>query len=86
MTSSTSTTVLTAEDRLDMGAVLACFAAGIDENDPSILGPVFTTDATTTPTTESVKNHGQYVKALGSGKVAAQACAGMPVNSTQGVK
>jgi hypothetical protein len=46
MTSSTSTTVLTAEDRLDIEAVLACFAAGIDENDPTILGPVFTTDAT----------------------------------------
>jgi len=64
-------------------------------NQPSVItwdlefkvsAPVFTTDATTTPTTESVKNHGQYVKALGSGKVAAQACAGMPVNSTQGVK
>jgi hypothetical protein len=46
--------------------------------------PVFTTATTTTPGTESVKNHGQYVKALGGGKVAAQACAGMPVNSTQG--
>ena len=46
--------------------------------------PVFTTDMTTTPGTESVKNHGQYVKALGGGKVAAQACAGMPLDSTQG--
>ena len=36
------------------------------------------------PGTESVKNHGQYVKAQGGGKIAAQACAGMPVNSTQG--
>ena len=34
--------------------------------------------------TESVKNHGQYVKAQGGGKVAAQECAGMPVNSAQG--
>jgi hypothetical protein len=39
-----------------------------------------------TPGTESVKNHGQYVKAQGGGKVAAQACAGMPLNSTQGKK
>ena len=46
--------------------------------------PVFTTATTTTPGTESVKNHGQYVKALGGGKVPAQACAGMPVVSTQG--
>ena len=46
--------------------------------------PVVITDTTTTPGTESVKNHGQYVKAQGGGKVAAQACAGMPLNSTQG--
>ena len=46
--------------------------------------PVITTDTTSTPGTESVKNHGQYVKAQGGGKVAAQACAGMPLNSTQG--
>ena len=39
---------------------------------------------TTTPGTESVKNHGQFVKAQGGGKTAAQACAGMPLNSTQG--
>ena len=45
--------------------------------------PDITIDTTTTPSTESVKNHGQYVKALG-GKTAAQACAGMPINSTQG--
>ena|SRR5215211_1140474 len=48
--------------------------------------PDITSATTTTPGTESVKNHGQYVKALGGGRVAAQACAGMPVNSTQGVK
>jgi hypothetical protein len=46
--------------------------------------PVVTTATTTTPGTESVKNHGQYVKAQGGGKVPAQACAGMPLNSTQG--
>ena len=46
--------------------------------------PVVTTDTTTTPGSESVKNHGQFVKAQGGGKVAAQACAGMPLNSTQG--
>ncbi len=40
--------------------------------------------ATVITTTESVKNHGQYVKAQGGGKDAAQECAGMPVNSTQG--
>jgi len=40
----------------------------------------------TTTSLESVKNHGQYVKALGGGKEAAQACAGMPLNSTQGKK
>jgi hypothetical protein len=49
-----------------------------------ISSPVFTSATTTTPGTESVKNHGQYVKALGGGKVPAQACAGMPLNSTQG--
>jgi hypothetical protein len=49
-----------------------------------ITTPVFTDAVTTTPGTESVKNHGQYVKALGGGKVPAQACAGMPLNSTQG--
>ena len=32
------------------------------------------------------ENHGQYVKAQGGGKDAAQACAGMPLNSTQGGK
>jgi hypothetical protein len=45
---------------------------------------VVTTDTTSAPGTESVKNHGQYVKAQGGGKLPAQACAGMPVNSTQG--
>ncbi len=49
-----------------------------------ISAPVVTTAMTTTPGTESVKNHGQYVKAQGGGKIAAQACAGMPLNSTQG--
>jgi len=46
--------------------------------------PTFTTATTTAPGTESVKNHGQYVKALGGGKLPAQSCAGMPLNSTQG--
>jgi hypothetical protein len=46
--------------------------------------PDITSATTTTPGTESVKNHGQYVKALGGGKVPAQACAGMPTVSTQG--
>ena len=49
-----------------------------------ITTPVFTDAVTTTPGTESVKNHGQFVKAQGGGKIAAQACAGMPLNSTQG--
>ncbi len=49
-----------------------------------ISAPVFTSAMTTTPGPESVKNHGQYVKALGGGKIPAQACAGMPLNSTQG--
>ena len=49
-----------------------------------VLTPPFTSATTTTPGTESVKNHGQYVKAQGGGKLAAQECAGMPVNSTQG--
>lgn len=35
-------------------------------------------------TTIEYKNHGEYVSAMGGGKEAAQACAGMPVNSTQG--
>jgi hypothetical protein len=35
------------------------------------------------PTTTDL-NHGQYVKSQGGGKEAAQACAGMPLNSTQG--
>jgi hypothetical protein len=35
-------------------------------------------------TTIDYKNHGEYVSAAGGGKEAAQACAGMPVNSTQG--
>ena len=49
------------------------------------ISPATVTSVTTsTPSTESVKNHGQYVKAQGGGKVAAQACAGMPLNSTQG--
>ena len=47
--------------------------------------PNITSATTTTPGTESVKNHGQFVKAQGGGKTAAQACAGMPLNSTQGV-
>jgi hypothetical protein len=40
------TRALTADDRLDIAAALADFAAGIDEHDPAILGPVFTDDAT----------------------------------------
>ncbi|ODU04440.1 MAG: hypothetical protein ABS81_10355 [Pseudonocardia sp. SCN 72-86] len=40
------TTTLTADDRLDIEAALAGFAAGIDEHDPAILGAVFTVDAT----------------------------------------
>jgi hypothetical protein len=46
--------------------------------------PEVTTATTSTPGTESVKNHGQYVKAQGGGKLPAQACAGMPISSTQG--
>ena len=46
--------------------------------------PGFISDTTTTAGTESVKNHGQFVKAQGGGKIAAQACAGMPLNSRQG--
>ena len=38
----------------------------------------------TTTTTTEYKNHGEYVSSLGGGKVAAQACQGMPVVSTQG--
>jgi hypothetical protein len=52
------------------------------ENKVSV--PVLVAHTTTTPGTESVKNHGQYVKAQGGGKIAAQACAGMPLISTQG--
>src|SRR3954451_5896908 len=49
------------------------------------ISPASVTSATTTtPGTESVKNHGQYVKALGGGKVPAQECAGIPTVSTQG--
>jgi hypothetical protein len=51
-----------------------------------ITTPSFKTSTTTTPGAESVKNHGQFVKAQGGGKEAAQACAGMPTNSTQGKK
>jgi len=46
--------------------------------------PTITTDTTTTPGIDSVKNHGQYVKAMGGGKAAAQDPAGMPLNSAQG--
>jgi len=49
-----------------------------------VSAPVITSATTTTPGTESVKNHGQFVKAQGGGKTAAQACAGMPLVSTQG--
>ena len=49
-----------------------------------VLTPNIVTTETTTTGTESVKNHGQYVKAQGGDKTAAQACAGMPLNSTQG--
>ena len=35
-------------------------------------------------TTTEYKNHGEYVSSLGGGKVAAQACAGMPTVATQG--
>jgi hypothetical protein len=37
-----------------------------------------------TTTTTEYKNHGEYVSSLGGGKIAAQACAGMPTISTQG--
>ena len=55
------------------------------EIDMKLSTPVITETITPTPGTESVKNHGQFVKAQGGGKTAAQACAGMPLNSTQGV-
>ena len=54
------------------------------EIDMKLSKPVITETITPTPGTESVKNHGQFVKAQGGGKTAAQACAGMPLNSTQG--
>ena len=38
--------VLTADDRLDIMAAISGFAAGIDENDPALLGSVFAGDAT----------------------------------------
>ena len=41
-------------------------------------------DTTTATGTESVKNHGELVRAMKGGKLAAQACAGMPLVSTQG--
>jgi hypothetical protein len=34
--------------------------------------------------TTDALNHGQYVSSQGGGKVAAQSCVGMPLNSTQG--
>ena len=49
-----------------------------------VSAPVIAETITSTPGTESVKNHGQFVKAQSGGKTAAQACAGMPLNSTQG--
>ncbi len=42
----TADTVLTTEDRLDIAAAISGFAAGIDENDPAVLGSVFAPDAT----------------------------------------
>jgi hypothetical protein len=48
-----------------------------------VTGLAFDTKPATTTTTE-YKNHGEYVSSLGGGKVAAQACVGMPTNSTQG--
>ena len=49
-----------------------------------VSAPVVTETTTTTPGIESVKNHGQFVKALAAARPLAQACAGMPLNSTQG--
>jgi hypothetical protein len=47
--------------------------------------PAFTTvPGAPTVTTTEYKNHGEYVSSLGGGKVNAQACAGMPLVSTQG--
>jgi hypothetical protein len=46
--------------------------------------PTVTPGVPTTTTTE-YKNHGEYVSSLGGGKVAAQACIGMPTVSTQGI-
>ena len=34
--------------------------------------------------TETEKNHGEYVSSMGGGKIAAQKCNGMPLNSKQG--
>src|SRR4051812_7464267 len=45
-----------------------------------VTAPLFTA-----PTTTDL-NHGEYVSAAGGGKIAAQKCAGMPKNSTQGIK
>ena len=45
-----------------------------------VSAPIITADTTTD------MNHGQYVKSQGGGEDAEKACAGMPLNSTQGGK
>ncbi len=47
-----------------------------------IAQPVFTTITEDGET--DFANHGEYVSAMGGGKVAAQKCAGMPLVSKQG--
>ena len=43
---------------------------------------MFDTTTTVDGLTESA-NHGEYVSAMGGGKVAAQTCAGMPIKSNK---
>src|SRR4051794_16385809 len=75
-TSYTLTDVKTDGSEVQNAVTVPVSPYGVVES--KVTAPLFTA-----PTTTDL-NHGQYVSAAGGGKIAAQKCAGMPVNSKQG--
>ena len=72
-TSYTLTNIKTDGEEVQAAVTVPVSPYGVVES--KVTAPLFTTDL----------NHGQYVSAAGGGKVAAQKCAGMPINAKQGL-
>ena len=71
--------------RHDLRAGFFTGAEGQKRRTQNIVEFIIQTPVMTAATTTDM-NHGEYVSSMGGGKVAAQACKGMPLKSTQGTK